>query len=252
MKENDQKLLIWGIHPVEEVLKVSSNYIDTIFVLPSFGKKKNQAKLLKYIQKKGLLPQTVADFHRFRLPQNAVHQGICAYVSSFWETDLSELISIALNKKAPIVICDQIEDPQNLGGIIRATVGFFACGLIIPPKNNARINGTVIKASSGALFHTKVCTRVNIQKAILKLKEQDIPVVGLDAHGAQEIFSADFSLPLALVLGSESRGIRKNVKKELDLSIRIPINKVLDSLNVSCSACVALYEISKKLAELID
>ncbi len=246
MKNNEKSLLIWGVHPVEEILRSHPHYIDTVFILPTFGKKRNQANLLKKLEKNGIIPKVLKDFHKLDLPKNVVHQGICAYVLNFWEIDLDGLISLAKNKKAPIVICDQIEDPQNLGAIIRASVGFFACGLIIPKKNNAKINGTVVKASSGALFHTRVCTQTNIQNTITKLKEIGIAVVGLDAHAKKELFSVDFPLPVALILGSESKGIRKNIKKEVDILVKIPINKILDSLNVSCSACVVLYEINRK------
>ncbi len=242
----EKSLLIWGIHPVEEVLKVRPQSIEWVEVLPSFGRKKNQKFLLEKLKRENVLVRKVDDFHRRMLPKGAVHQGICARALVFWETSLDEIIDRAFSSRNTIVICDQIEDPQNLGALIRAAVAFFAAGIVIPQKQNAPINGTVVKASSGALFHARICTTKSIFSAIEEMQEKSIFTVGLDAKGETPIYRLGTRGPCCLVLGSESKGIRKNLKRRLDTLASIPINPVLDSLNVSNAASVALYELNKK------
>ncbi len=238
-------LLIWGIHPIEEALRTKPEYVEQVEILPSFGRKKNQKALLALLHNKGVKVMQRPDFHQHHLPKGAVHQGICARIKVFWEETLEEIARRAHDLGQGIVACDQIEDPQNLGALIRAAVAFEAAGIVIPQKQNAPINGTVVKASSGALFHTKICT-THLVSAMNTLKEQKIPIVGLDARGNLPIYELDEKGPICIVLGSESKGIRKNIKKMLDLKCVIPINPVLDSLNVSNAASVALYELKRK------
>ena len=255
MKHEGQNsgIVVWGIHPIEEMVSVAPEHIRQINVLPSFGRKKAQHNLLDRIKSKGLPLITPKDFHRFSLPVNAVHQGICALVDEFWKVDLHELIQRSKAEGAQLVVCDQISDPQNLGAIIRASVAFGASGLVIPQKNNARINGTVIKASSGAVFHIRVCTHVSIRKGLEQLKEEGISIAGLDARGDIDVSSLSSIQPFcALILGSESKGIRKSLKNQVDMLVRIPIYPRLDSLNVSCAACIALYELSKNRPQTND
>ena len=242
----EKSLLIWGIHPVEEALRANPQFIKWVEVLPSFGRKKSQKSLLEKLKKQNVLIRQVDDFHRYLLPKGAVHQGICAKVLVFWETSLDKIIDRALSSRETIVICDQIEDPQNLGALIRAAVAFFAAGIVIPQKQNAPINGTVAKASSGALFHAHICTSKSIFSVVKEMREKSVFTVGLDARGETPIYRLGTMGPHCLVLGSESKGIRKNLKRQLDTLASIPINPVLDSLNVSNAASIALYELSRK------
>ncbi len=246
MKDFHDLLLIWGIHPVEEVLKVKADKIENVFLLPSFGRKKGQKDLLQKLSTCQIDVQNVLDFHWLKLPKGAVHQGICAQVRPFWESGLKEIIEGALISKLPIIVCDQIEDPQNLGAIIRVAVAFDASGIVIPKRQNAPINGTVVKASSGAIFHSRICSKNELTSAIENMKEWGIVTVGLDARGKTPIFHLKNPDPVCLVLGSEARGIRKNIRRMLDFLSNIPINKVLDSLNVSNAAAVALYELKRR------
>ena len=230
---------------MKEALRARADKFRDVFVLPSFGRKKNQKDLKAFLEKRRIPSRKVSDFHRLDLPKAAIHQGICAEIEVFWSVDLEEIISEALGKKENILLCDQIEDPQNLGALIRAAVAFSSAGIVIPSRQNARVNGTVIKASSGAVFYTRVCTSTSLAAALEAIKVEGIQTVGLDARGREPIFSLGKKSPICLVLGSESKGIRKNVRRNLDVLAKIPINPVLDSLNVSCAAAVALYEFQR-------
>ncbi len=231
---------------MEEALAARPEKINRILILPTFGRKKNQNSLLKRLSAHNLAPEKVRDFHKLRLPKGAVHQGICALVDPFWEVDAQHIFDTALQSGESVLVCDQIEDPQNLGAVIRAAVAFEATGIIIPQRQNAPINGTVVKASSGALFHANVCTTENLVAVLELAKEKKIPTIGLDARGRLPIWDINGSGPVCLVIGSEAKGIRKNIRKMLDGLTRIPINPALDSLNVSNAASVALYEIKRK------
>ncbi len=241
----EKSLTIWGIHPVEEALRANPQSIKWVEVLPSFGRKKSQKFLFEKLKAQNVFTRQVDDFHKHLFPKGAVHQGICAKVLVFWETSLDKIIDRALSSKDTIVICDQIEDPQNLGALIRAAVAFFAAGIVIPQKQNAPINGTVAKASSGALFQARICTTKSIFPAVEEMREKSVFTVGLDARGQTPIYRLGTRGSCCIVLGSESKGIRKNLKRRLDALASIPINPVLDSLNVSNAASVALYELSR-------
>ncbi len=245
MAENLEKstLLIWGIHPIEEALKKNPKKVLEVYCLPGFGKKKRQRALLELFEKKEISVKRYPDFHKFKLPGGAVHQGVLAKVKKWWEEPLDILLERAIKDARGLILCDHIEDPQNLGAILRSCAAFGVFGVIIPPKNNARINGTVVKASSGGIFHVKLSQDQSVYKAIKVMKEKGIRLIGLDAHAPKRLYEAKIEEPFCLVLGSESKGIRKNIKREMDELLKIPIEKVMDSLNVSCATCIALYEL---------
>ena len=244
MPGNPEKssLLIWGIHPVEEAIRENSGKVLAVYCLPTFGKKKNQKSLVELFEKNGITPERISDFHKFQLPRGAVHQGVLAKIETWWDEPLDVLVDEAIKNASGLILCDQVEDPQNLGAILRSGAAFGVSGVIIPPKNNARINGTVVKASSGGVFHLKLCQGLNVYNAIEVIKEAGISLIGLDAHAPKRLYEVRRNAPFCLVLGSESRGIRKNIKREMDELVKIPIKNVMDSLNVSCATCIALYE----------
>ena len=244
MAESYEKstLLIWGIHPIEEAIRKNPQKVLAVYCLPGFGKKKSQKTLIDLLGKNEITLERISDFHKFRLPHGAVHQGVLAKIEMWWQESLDILVEDAIKNSGGLILCDQIEDPQNLGAILRSGAAFGISGVIIPPKNNARINGTVVKASSGGIFHVKLCQDLNVYKAIKVMKDRGIRLIGLDAHASKRLYEARRNAPFCLVLGSESKGIRKNIKREMDELLKIPIKKVMDSLNVSCATCIALYE----------
>ena len=141
-----------------------------------------------------------------------------------------------------MVLCDEITDPGNLGGIIRASAAFGAHAIIISRRNCAEINGTVVKASAGTIAHIRICTVSNLVNAMEALKKMNLWLAGLAAQGAREIWNSDLTVPLGMVLGAEGRGIRPLVLKHCDFSIRIPQQYGVESLNVVSACSVALYE----------
>ena len=247
----DDPIVIWGLHPVEECLKVRPSSCLEIRHLPSFGRKKAQAVLLDKIRESGVPFSQVSRFEALDLPEGAVHQGIAALVRPFWFEDVTRLARKAGAASKPIVVCDQISDPRNLGAVIRAAAALGAAGIVFSRRHSASINGTVIKASAGAVFHLQLALVSNIPQALKVIKESGFWIYGLDSRADLELSQVDLSSgPTALVAGSEEKGLRKNVRKELDFQVKIPINPGIESLNVSCAVAVALYECRRQKAGL--
>jgi len=232
---------IWGIHPVEELCKVRPAALRQVWVLPSFGRKKSQAALLTRLRRMGLVPVEVNGFGEAMVPKGATHQGVVAEVSPFWERDFSSLA--VLGEDSLFVLCDHLEDPHNLGAVLRSCAAFGVDGVILPKRRSAVINGTVVKSSSGGVFHLQVYWVPNIVNAIRALRREGVTITGLTPEGKDSLCNFRQSGPLALVLGAEGRGIRPVVKRECDYLLSIPIRAEMGSINVSVATGIALYQL---------
>ena len=235
-------VLIWGINPVLEFLENSPDAIEDIYTLPSFGKKKRQKTLLHQAAGRNARCRTVMDFSRMEMPESAVHQGVAAKVRPVWLVELDQLHTLWKEDTPLVVVCDQITDPGNMGAIIRSSAAFGAHAVILSRRNSAEINGTVIKASAGAILHTRVCVAGNTIKTLQRLQKEGLITVALTADRSQTLWSHDLSVPIALVLGAEGRGLRQMVVQKCDTRLHIPQSSSVESLNVASACAVALYE----------
>lgn len=178
----------------------------------------------------------------------AVHQGVLAYASAFAYAAVADILSLSEKRnEAPlIVILDGIEDPHNLGAIMRSAEGAGAHGVIIPKRRAAMVNATAVKASAGASEHI-LCARVpNIAQTIEKLKEENIWVYACDM-GGPEYYSAELgSGGIALVIGNEGSGISRLVREKCDGVLSIPMHGRVQSLNASNAAAILLYEVLRQ------
>ena len=170
-----------------------------------------------------------------------------ALVTPYKYCEVSEIIEYAKDKgEAPfIVILDEIEDPHNLGSIIRTAELCGVHGIIIPKRRNVGITTTVYKASVGAIEHVKVAKVTNLNSTIDELKEQGIWVYGADIAGDEYSYEVDFSGPCALIIGSEGRGIAKLTLKKCDKLVKIPMVGKINSLNASVAGGIMMYEVLK-------
>jgi 23S rRNA (guanosine2251-2'-O)-methyltransferase len=240
-------VVIWGVHPVNELLRHYPFHCLRLYVLPSFGRKKHQAALLSLAEKQLVTPERTKDFHKI-IEQGAVHQGVVAVTEAFWEIDSHDLTALCRNELSPpplLLICDNLNDPQNIGAIARNCTAFGVKCLILPERNSPSINGTIIKASAGAIFHLKVCRVTNVARTIRNLKKGGIWIGGLASEGDRIIGRTDLDMPLALVTGSENQGLRPVIRKECDFILTIPINRI-DSLNAASATAIALYEVRRQ------
>jgi 23S rRNA (guanosine2251-2'-O)-methyltransferase len=178
-----------------------------------------------------------------RVTKGGAHQGVAADVEEMREHSIEELVAAP----APlVVVLDGIEDPHNVGAILRTCDAAGATGVIRQARHAAALDGVVGKASAGALAHIRIATVVNIARAIEELKEAHVWTMGL-AGDADDLYTAiDWTLPSAIVLGAEGSGLRRLVRDRCDRLVRIPMLGRVDSLNVSVAAAVVLYEVVRQ------
>lgn len=175
------------------------------------------------------------------------HQGVIAFVSGYQYSDLDDIIAFAESKnQAPfILLCDGIEDPHNLGSLIRTCECAGVHGIVLPKNRSCQINETVIKVSTGACFNMRIARVTNLNDCIRKLKQKQIWVFGLEANGT-EIYKTDLTMPVALVVGSEGFGMSDLSKKLCDGILSLPMFGKVNSLNASVAGAVAIYDVVRQ------
>ena len=176
------------------------------------------------------------------------HQGVVAVVPPFNYCEPEDILELAKEKNEDpfILILDGIEDPHNLGSIIRTAETAGVHGIIIPKRRNVAVNSTVAKVSAGATTYVKVARVNNINDTIKKLKDSGLWVIGTDADAKTEYYNQDLKGPLAIIIGSEGFGMSKLVKENSDILIKIPMKGEITSLNASVSAGIIIYEAVKQ------
>jgi len=240
--------LLWGVHPVlEALLKETSRFSEIIL-----QKERRGGKVEEIIQlaRRGKVKLTFVDaIHLVGEGASRVrHQGIVGRTSETVFIALEDLIKkVRVHQDSGavprVIVCDSLQDPHNLGAIIRSAVASGAEGVIITRERSAPLGGTAAKSSAGALSHIDICQVTNLIIALKMLKEAGFWVFGaVKDEDARSLYETDLSVPACLVVGSEGRGIRPLVKKECDLLISIPMAGTLDSLNSSVAAAVILFE----------
>src|SRR5207344_3165294 len=180
-----------------------------------------------------------------RMAAGIPHQGLIAVVSAKPVTTVDKVLEEA-RTPALVVVLDGVEDPRNLGAILRTVEASGADGVLLPDRHSAGLSETVNRASAGALAHVKVARIGNLVQALEALKARGIWVVGSDAAGTERWDAVDLTRPVALVLGGEGRGIRRLVREHCDHLVSIPLFGHVSSLNVSVAAGIALYEVIRQ------
>lgn len=182
------------------------------------------------------------------MAQTSNYQGVIAIVPPFEYCEVEDILDFAKQKQedAFILILDGIEDPHNLGSIIRTAETAGVHGIIIPKRRAAQVNATVNKASAGAVEHMKIARVVNVNEAIQKLKKTGIWICGTDINTNTYYFEQDLTGPLGIVIGNEGRGISEKTKKNCDFLVKIPMKGKISSLNASVSAGIVIYETVKQ------
>jgi len=233
--------LIYGYHPVREALRAGRRQITKIFITE--GKRSPRLTEIRSLAKAALISvHTLTQNDMDSMVGVQGNQGVCASSSPYQCTHLNDLVKNSLQANPLILLADQIVDPQNLGALIRTAYCAGLHGVIITKDRSAGPSPAVSKASAGAMEHISLTRVTNMVTTIKTLKEAGIWVAGLEGPDGQSIYATDLSGPLALVVGSEQRGIRVLVKKNCDLLLAIPQIGNIDSLNASVAGGVVMYE----------
>jgi 23S rRNA (guanosine2251-2'-O)-methyltransferase len=236
---------IYGINSVTEALKARGRAFEWV----GMAKERHDLRLQRLIEDCRRLSVPVRFLQRVELDRmagNGAHQGVVAVTSAKQYNDLADVIAAKRGKYSLVVVLDGVEDPHNLGAILRTSDAAGANGIVIPERRAAAVTGTVTKASAGASEHLPIAKVTNISRTIEELKENNLWTIGLDERGTQTYDSLDYKMDCALILGGEGKGLHDLVKRKCDFLVSIPMLGKVPSLNVSVAAAVVLYEIVRQ------
>ncbi|MDO4283444.1 MAG: 23S rRNA (guanosine(2251)-2'-O)-methyltransferase RlmB [Clostridia bacterium] len=236
--------IIYGKNPVKEAI-MSGKTINKIYTQ---GKTKELYDIIKLAKDKRIV---VVECDRVKLDkmcEGKNSQGIVASVTDYEYFNIDDILEEAKKRgEAPfVVILDKIEDPHNLGAIIRTCECMGVHGIIIQKRNACQITDTVEKVSAGACSFVKVARVTNITESIKYLKEKGLWIYGLDMEGSEVIYHTKFDSAIGIVVGNEGSGISRLVRENCDFMINIPMNGHINSLNASVSAAISIYEVGRQ------
>ncbi len=236
---------IVGKNPVIEALK-SGRDINKILVAEG-SQRGTMQQITQLAKEANVLVQFVPKKKIDQITEQN-HQGVLAYVAAYQYAEIDDLFTIAEKRNEPpfLLLLDEIEDPHNLGSIMRTADAVGAHGIIIPKRRAVGLTATVAKASTGAIEYIPVVRVTNMARTMEELKERGIWIAGTDALGSQDYRELDGMLPLGLVIGSEGKGIGRLIKDKCDFLIRLPMAGKVTSLNASVAASLLMYEVYRK------
>lgn len=243
---------LYGVNPVREALRAGRE-IKSLYVFSP--KRKSMEDVIKLAEAKGVKPSFMHDaaFFDTRFPKG--HQGIAIEVqrdagsdSRGGRIELEALLDIPSrrNEQPFFVVVDCIEDPRNLGAVLRSVDATGVHGVVTQERRTASVGPEAVKSSAGAAEHVALCVVSNIKHAMDDMKERGILVVGAEAGGAQTPWEADLKGPVAIVIGSEGKGLRRTVREQCDLIVSLPMRGQVNSLNTSVAAGILLYEVIRQ------
>lgn len=246
-RQEEKGDIIYGVHPVIEALEASKRCVKRIILSSGRGGGPLR-KIEKLASDKGIEINYQEGRSIDKIAGVKSHQGVVALISKKELSSVEEIIDFASSRgeDAAIIVLDCIEDPRNLGAVVRSAEAFGIHGVVIPRHRSAKISPAVAKASAGAMEYMRLAQVVNLRSALKRMKERGLWIVGADARGEKSIYSFDFSGPIAIVVGGEKRGLRELVKNECDYIVSIPMEGHVTSLNAAVAASILIYEWARK------
>ena len=234
--------LTLGIHPVREALRARRAFAKVLIAKGSAGPRIQE--ILTLCRDQSILVRFESREALDRAAKGAPHQGVIAFGVAHQYAELEDILADA----RLLVILDGVEDPHNLGAIIRTAHAAGVNGIIVPERRSAPLSETVARVSAGALEYMPVARVTNVTRLLEQLKQRQFWIYGLDERGVEPYDRVEYTEPAAIVLGSEGRGLHDNVKKHCDFLINIPMAGAVSSLNVSVAAGVVLFDWKRKCA----
>ncbi|MBM3298775.1 MAG: 23S rRNA (guanosine(2251)-2'-O)-methyltransferase RlmB [Deltaproteobacteria bacterium] len=231
--------VLYGVHPVVETIKAGRRPVHEVYLARDPA---GSHELKAFVEGTTVPLVRVSADQIQSIAGSLHHQGVAAKVGPFPYTDFQEILSTGSSRSGLLVILDEVQDPANLGSILRSAECLGACAVMLAKDRAVPITPAVEKASSGAAAHVPVARVVNLVRAIEQLKREGWWIYAADSRGASSCFSVDLSGRASIVLGSEGRGIRRLVRERCDGSLFIPMTGKVGSLNVSQAAAIILAE----------
>jgi len=236
---------IYGINAVTEALKARGRAFEWVGV----AKERHDLRLQRVIdecRRQAVAVRFVPRAELDRMAGNNGHQGVVAVTSAKQYSDVDDVLAAKRGTHSLVVVLDGVEDPHNLGAILRTADAAGADGVVIPERRAAGVTAAVAKVSAGASEHLPIAKVTNIARTLEELKSNNLWIVGLDERGSQSYESLDYKMDCALVMGAEGKGLHDLVRKRCDFLVSIPMLGKVASLNVSVAAGVVLYEILRQ------
>ncbi len=243
IRPSEREIWISGVNPVRETLLAVELAAGELVL----SRSDSRGQEIEELAAKRGIPVTRTTRDRIQeLTGHTHHQGVALRMPEFPYAELETLLEKPLAEREPMLVLDGVQDPQNLGAILRSACFLGAKGVIIPKDRSASVTAAVIKIAAGAAGYVPVARVTNIARALKQLKSAGCWVAGLEARAGANSYEADFTVPLCLVIGNEQKGIRPLVRSECDLLVRIPAAGPMESLNAASAATVALYEVLRQ------
>lgn len=242
---------MYGIHPVLEALRARASEVERLLVVEGALPSRQAGEVMALAEASGVQVERVPREHIWELAEGGVHQGIAAQLRAYAYVGLEELLAVARTAGQPplVVVLDGVQDPHNLGAIIRSAHALGAHGVVVGKDRAAGVTAAVAKASAGAVEHLRVARVTNLSRALEELKTSGLWVAAADPAGDTPLWSAPLDGPLALVVGAEGEGVRPGVLSHSDFRLRIPMVPGSGSLNASVAAALLLYEVVRQRAK---
>lgn len=230
---------------MEEALSARGRGFEYVAVAEGRGDNRLQ-RIVQLCREAGVPVRAMPRDQLTRLAKTTAHQGVAAVTAEKQYADLDGLLNHKRGKQSFLIVLDGVEDPHNLGAIIRSAEAAGADGIVIPERRATGITATVVKASAGATEYLPIGKVTNISRTIEEIKKQNIWTVGLDHRGTQPYDQVDYTMDCAIVLGAEGHGLHEHVREKCDYVVSIPMMGKVASLNVSVAAAVVMYEVARQ------
>ncbi|CAH0120760.1 MULTISPECIES: 23S rRNA (guanosine(2251)-2'-O)-methyltransferase RlmB [unclassified Paenibacillus] len=238
---------IAGKHSVTEALR-SGRPIHKLWIADTAQKHLAQP-IAAEAKRQGIVVQNADKRKLDQMVPGVQHQGVVAQVAAYGYAEVDDLLAAAAERGEPpfLLLLDEIEDPHNLGSILRTADCTGVHGVIIPKRRSVGLTATVSKTSAGAVEYVPVARVTNLAQTIDQLKKQGLWIVGTDVSGDQELYgSAQFNMPIALVIGNENKGMGRLIKEKCDFLVKLPMVGRINSLNASVAAGIFMYEVLRQ------
>lgn len=240
---------MYGVNPVLELLRARPEQIERISMQAQGLKESVAGEVFSRANEHRIRVDSLDRERLDGMAPKSVHQGLIAEVRQFDYASLESIVTASKGKQnAVVVVLDGIQDPMNLGAIVRSAHAFGAEGVVIAKDRAASVTGVVVKASAGATAHTRIARVTNVSRALEELKAAGFWSVAAEPTGQETLWSAKLEGRIVVVVGAEGPGVRKGVLEHCDFLVRIPMGGVVASLNASVSAAVLLAELARRRA----